>query len=672
MKNTFGVCASLILLVLIAMVPICAVVVRTSISEQDEALEQASTSLRTQARLRAHSQEQLFESVRHMLTAMAHAAPVRSGNPLECGEYLRDLAEHFSQYAHLGLADAQGRLVCRSVSDPRPIEVGDRPYFRDALRSGRFTVGQYMVSRLLDVPSIAFGLPVFRPGGELQGLLYAVLDLTALQAQFGTLSVPPGMVELISDADGTVLASTGGRMPRAGERLPEGFLLQAVRNGRPVLGKALDQRGQEWLHAVQLVRAEGAGALAVVTMMSSDSVLHPAIRRLQLHLAVLLLIAVAASLAAWQTGNRLLVLPIKRLLAKIKALERGDGAALRAAAAGGGGRVNELRQIDQGIDDLAAALAARSSERDMALAEIREQKKALERSEQRYRAQFEASPQPMWVFDSETLAFLAVNDAAVAHYGYSPEEFMKMTLADIRPPEDIPFLLETLEKTGSRPHNAIVGARHRRKNGDIIDVELSTQTLDWEGRPARAVIVYDVTSRVLAEQAWHRLQETLAQEVAQRTRELELANEELEAFTYSVSHDLRSPLHVIDGFCAALLEKYHGRLPPQGRHYLDRIRAATLQMKTLIADLLSFAQTNRVPVVGREVDLAALAADVVAQLRQRFPERQVRVDIEQPLPVFGDPGLLAIVHRVVHRHGGRVWAESEVGRGARFYISLPD
>jgi PAS domain S-box-containing protein len=408
--------------------------------------------------------------------------------------------------------------------------------------------------------------------------------------------------------------------------------------------------------------------------------------------------------------------------------------------------VNELRQIDQGIDDLAAALAARSSQRDMALAEIREQKKALERSEQRYRAQFEASPQPMWVFDSETLAFLAVNDAAVAHYGYSPEEFMKMTLADIRPSEDIPLLLETLEKTVSRPHNAIVGARHRRKNGDIIDVELSTQTLDWEGRPARAVIVYDVTSRVLAEQAWHRLHETLEQEVAQRTRELELANEELEAFTYSASHDLRGPLHVIDGFCTALLEKYHGGLPPQGRHYLERIRAATLQMKTLIADLLSFAQTNRVPVVGREVDLAALAADVVAQLRQRFPERQVRVDIEQPLPVFGDPGLLAIVlanlignawkftartpqasirigrvaaadgeqtfvvsdngagfdmayaeklfkpfqrlhparefegsgiglaivHRVIHRHGGRVWAESEVGRGARFYISLPD
>src|SRR6185369_3963801 len=159
--------------------------------------------------------------------------------------------------------------------------------------------------------------------------------------------------------------------------------------------------------------------------------------------------------------------------------------------------------------------------------EIQEQKKTLERSEQRYRAQFEASPQPMWIFDTKSLTFLAVNDAAVAHYGYSREEFTRMTLADLHSSQDVPEVVASLKDCGSAPQYGI-RRKHRRKNGDLIDVEIASHSLDWFGRPARITIAYDVTSGVLAQQAWHRLQETLEQQVAQRTRELKLANEELE------------------------------------------------------------------------------------------------------------------------------------------------
>lgn len=128
----------------------------------------------------------------------------------------------------------------------------------------------------------------------------------------------------------------------------------------------------------------------------------------------------------------------------------------------------------------------------------KEIEKQLLQSEQRYRMLFEANPLPMWVFDLETLGFLAVNDAAVRHYGYSRDEFLAMTIADIRPAEDL-AAFHSARNSVSADFGKSGISRHRRKDGALIDVEVTWHKIDFLGRAAKLVLASDITERRRAE-----------------------------------------------------------------------------------------------------------------------------------------------------------------------------
>src|SRR4051795_9299122 len=112
---------------------------------------------------------------------------------------------------------------------------------------------------------------------------------------------------------------------------------------------------------------------------------------------------------------------------------------------------------------------------------------------------FEASPTPMWVYDAETLAFLAVNDAAIRHYGYSREQFLSMTIRDIRPSEDVPRMLVDVAARGGPgdPHPRTW--RHIRADGSMIDVEITAGRIVFEGHTAAMVVAHDVSERLRLE-----------------------------------------------------------------------------------------------------------------------------------------------------------------------------
>lgn len=128
------------------------------------------------------------------------------------------------------------------------------------------------------------------------------------------------------------------------------------------------------------------------------------------------------------------------------------------------------------------------------ITERKETEARLRHSEEQYRLMFTSNPLPIWVFDRETFAFLAVNDAAIAHYGYSREEFLQMTIKDIRPPEDIPILLKIVA-TKSEPYINVGVFRHRKKDGTLIDVEITRHEILFDGREALMVLAHDVTEQ---------------------------------------------------------------------------------------------------------------------------------------------------------------------------------
>jgi PAS domain S-box-containing protein len=181
-----------------------------------------------------------------------------------------------------------------------------------------------------------------------------------------------------------------------------------------------------------------------------------------------------------------------------------------------------------------------------------------------------------------------------------------------------------------------------RASGELFfaEVSLAKSTLKHSSR--QIIILRDITERRKAEQQIRQLNQELEQRVVQRTSELAVANQELEAFCYSVSHDLRAPLRSLNGFSLALLEDYAAILDDTGQDYLRRIRSNCERMGELIDDLLKLSRISRVELQLREVNLSQLAEKIVQNLRLSAPERQVEVVIAPQVIVQGDPNLLQI------------------------------
>jgi PAS domain S-box-containing protein len=422
---------------------------------------------------------------RTRLERLARRPRVAALDPAHCDPFLGDFASLDESVGAIGTVDAAGRAVCvGGAADTSGVRVADAAWFRAVMRSDTAVVGGPVVRPVTGRWVVVLAAPLRGPDGAPRGAVAGSVELERfLWDAVDAPTLADGRVTIV-DSAGVVVARSLQPGRWIGQDVADSGMVAASGTRTRGTVRALGLAGDERIHGFASVPGVG---WRVFVGQSVETVLAPLGAAAALRWLVVVPILALGAVLAWELGTWM-TRPVTAL-----------AGAARAAAAGTDPVVEERGPAE--VRDLAREFNAQVARR--AAAEARARDMASQ-----YRLLFDANPLPMWLFDPVTLRFLAVNDAALRQYRYTRDDFLRMTIADIRPAEDVGHLLAHLAAQAAPTHVDTGTWRHRRKDGAVLEVEVSSDAAVWLGRPARLVVAHDVTQQRRTDRMFRRAVES--------------------------------------------------------------------------------------------------------------------------------------------------------------------
>jgi len=574
----------------------------TSVVERDNA-EQSALQL---ARRIATRVDDHVNTVDALLVSLSRTVRLDSAGGAHNDSLLASVSRDLgTRFLNLSVATKDGWVVGLSNSmgsRARHLSVTDRRYFRDAIASRGLGIGEPMIGKVSHEYSIALGRAIVDRDGKAIGIVAASTLLDQLRTILIPNDLPPGAVVTLTDSDGIVLARTEDADEWIGHDISA---LATVNNARRTREGVMEMTGAD-----SVTRLSGfATASRVPWQVFVGIPSNVALARVHEQERNAVLLGFASLLVslglAWMLA-RGIADPVRALTADADAFAAGDLSRRTSVRADG-----ELGTLAHTFDRMADALERRSAQ--------------LMASEERYRSLFDTLPLPMWVVDRESLRFLAVNEAAVARYGYAREELLAMTALEIRRPDDHEDLRAQL--TADR-EGMLRGklARHVTRSGEELEVEVSADDFNYAGRRARLVVVNDVTERRRTERALLFSQEQLRQ--AQKM-------EAVGSLAGGIAHDFNNLLTAILGYCDLALEG----IPADSTASEDvaEVRRAAQRAAELTHQLLAFSRRQ---VLKPRVFPIGTALEQTEKILRRLISENIALEIsncpQQPM-VCADP-----------------------------------